>query len=128
MQETEAGAEMSKVEQVFKSADFSGETDLKLRLRAQLFNNTGTFSNGRSSRRGKIRELRFDELDQVTAAGDIHGQQKNVPAEDMSATQGGALGRNRPDQRKPSKPSLDEELKRQWTGPLTGIPVEKDRQ
>ena len=118
---------MSKVEQIFRSADFSEETDLKMRLRAQLFNNAGTFSNGRSSRRGKIRELRFDELDQVTAAGDIHSQQGNAPAEDMSATQGGSLGRNRPDQRKPSRTSLDEELKRQWTGPLTGIPAEKDR-
>ena len=77
---------MDLMEEVLKSADFSGETDLKDRLRAQLFdeNNipslkkddlTGGKNNGKQN--AFARELSLDELDFVTAAGDAHYQDAN---------------------------------------------------
>ena len=83
---------MDFMEQILKSADFSGETDLKDRLRAQLFNNnnvqslkkddqTGGKQNGK--RNAFSRELSLEELDFVTAAGDAHYEKKKTSAEDF---------------------------------------------
>ena len=99
---------MSKAEQIFKTVDFSVETDLKERLRKQLFENreiklsekglrdngdndgsqvvgkvVGNVGNGGGSsagrntggRRSSARQLSFDELDLVNAAGNIAMQQ-----------------------------------------------------
>ena len=83
---------MDLMEEVLKSADFSGETDLKDRLRAQLFNEnnisslkkddlTGGKNNGKQN--SFARELSLDELDFVTAAGDAHYQRKKSSVEDV---------------------------------------------
>ncbi len=70
---------MSKAEQIFKSADFSEDTDFKDRLRARLFENKGPASSARSDGndqkqsvpdRFSKRILSFEELDMVSAAGD----------------------------------------------------------
>lgn len=69
---------MSKVEQIFESVDFSEDTDLKDRLRAQLFGDNnpasssivafpGNRNSGGRSMSGRI--LSFDELEMVSAAG-----------------------------------------------------------
>lgn len=87
-----AGEEMDLMEEVLKSADFSGETDLKDRLRAQLFDEndipslkkddlTGGKNNGKQN--SFARELSLDELDFVTAAGDAHYQRKKSSVEDV---------------------------------------------
>ena len=76
---------MKNAELIFKSADFSRETDFKNRLRTQLFDDymkpsliQNSFSVKKSSgRSGRFaRELSVDELELVTAAGDIAVQSK----------------------------------------------------
>ena len=78
---------MSKAEQVFKTVDFSAGTDLKERLRKQLFENNENFllekglredSNKASSRKGSARQLSFDELEMVNAAGILAMQSQNL--------------------------------------------------
>lgn len=69
---------MSKAEQIFESADFSGETDLKDRLRIQLFDDNSPASSelidhnsdqGFDKKLTYGRILSFDELEMVSAAG-----------------------------------------------------------
>ena len=77
---------MDLMEEVLKSADFSGETDLKDRLRAQLFDENNipslkkddlTGGKHKGKQNSFARELSLDELDFVTAAGDAHYQDAN---------------------------------------------------
>ena len=84
---------MDLMEEVLKSADFSGETDLKDRLRAQLFNENNISSLKKDDltggkHKGKqnsfARELSLDELDFVTAAGDAHYQDANYQRKESS--------------------------------------------
>lgn len=87
---TAAGEKMSKVEQFFNKVDFSGETDLKDRLRNQLFGNTkksiseqdfrdrsAGISNEISNRKTQARQLSIDELEHVNAAGNLAMQQQS---------------------------------------------------
>ena len=84
---------MSNVEQFFNSVDFSGETDLKDRLRKQLFGNREqsiSDQNSRnknddgSSRKIPARQLSLDELELVNAAGDLAMQQRNSAKREKS--------------------------------------------
>ena len=133
---------MSKAEQIFKTADFSVETDLKERLRKQLFENreiklsekglrdngdndgsqvvgkvVGNVGNGGGSsagrntggRRSSARQLSFDELDLVNAAGNIAMQQ------DSSG------------KAKPAKPK-DHQSKNPWNNPFSGNILDNDKE
>lgn len=92
-QYTAVGEKMSKVEQFFNTVDFSGETDLKDRLRKQLFGNREqsiSDQNSRnrndddSSRKFPARQLSLDELELVNAAGDPAMQQQNSAKREKS--------------------------------------------
>ena len=70
---------MSKAEHIFESADFSGETDFKERLRVQLFDDNSPASSELIDQNADLRFdkketygriLSFDELEMVSAAGD----------------------------------------------------------
>lgn len=85
-QHSVAGEIMSKVEQLFKTVDFSGETDFKDRLRKHLFESrekaisdqdSRVGNEDGSSRKSSARPLSLDELELVNAAGDLAMQQHN---------------------------------------------------
>ena len=133
---------MSKAEQIFKTVDFSVETDLKERLRKQLFENreiklsekglrdndnndgsqvvgkvVGNVGNGGGSsagrntggRRSSARQLSFDELDLVNAAGNIAMQQDSS-------------GRGKPGKAK------DSQNKNSWNNPFSGNLLDNDKE
>lgn len=92
---------MSKAEQIFESADFSGETDFKDRLRVQLFDDNTPASSelvdqnadqksDKKETYGQI--LSFDELEMVSAAGDStsYRNQAALKTQRKSNTQSGA--------------------------------------
>lgn len=135
---TGTGEIMSKAEQIFKTVDFSVETDLKERLRKQLFENreiklsekgsrdnsdndgskvVGNVGSGVGSsagrnaggRRSSARQLSFDELDLVNAAGSIAMQQ------DSSG------------KAKPAKPK-DPRGKNPWSNPFSGNILDNDKE
>ena len=122
---------MSKAEQIFKTADFSVETDLKERLRKQLFENreitlsekglgdssdkggggnvVGSVGRIAGGRRSSARQLSFDELDLVNAAGNIAMQQ------DSSGS------------RKPGK-AKDSRNNNPWNNPFSGNLLDNDKE
>ncbi len=57
--------EPNEVDRIMKNADFSLETDLKERLGRRLFS------------KGNIRELSFEDLEMVSAAGDPYVNKPN---------------------------------------------------
>lgn len=84
---TGTGEKMIKAEQVFKKVDFSVETDFKERLRQQLFEQKERARSEQVLREGSVeagrrktggRQLSFDELDLVNAAGSIDMQQESA--------------------------------------------------
>ena len=91
---------MKNVELIFKSADFSRETDFKNRLRTQLFDdymkpslvqNSFSVKKG-SGRSGRFaRELSVDELELVTAAGDIAVQSSSEVTGELRKKNGNPL-------------------------------------
>lgn len=75
---------MSKAEELFEKVDFSLETDLKDRLRNQLFKNGGESASRQDAmhgnrekggRKGSVRKLDFEELEYVNAAGNTAMQE-----------------------------------------------------
>ena len=121
---------MSKAEQIFKTADFSVETDLKERLRKQLFENgeitlsekglrdssdkgggnvVGSVGRNAGGRRSSARQLSFDELDLVNAAGNIAMQQDSS-------------GRGKPGKAK------DSQNKNPWNNPFSGNLLDNDKE
>ena len=83
---------MSKAEQIFESADFSGETDFKDRLRVRLFDEHQSSSlesvvqRSTPQSREKTapgRVLSFEELEKVSAAGDGTAYRKRSPEEEQ---------------------------------------------
>lgn len=122
---------MSKAEQIFKTADFSVETDLKERLRKQLFENgeitlsekglgdssdkggggnvVGSVGRNAGGRRSSARQLIFDELDLVNAAGNIAMQQ------DFSGR--GKAGK-----------AKDSRNKNSWNNPFSGNLLDNDKE
>jgi hypothetical protein len=98
---------MSKVEQFFNKVDFSGETDLKDRLRNQLFGNTkksiseqdfrdrsAGISNEISNRKTPARQLSLDELELVNAAGNLAMQQQSSASRTKSKQLPEGQGKN----------------------------------
>ena len=98
---------MSKVEQFFNKVDFSGETDLKDRLRNQLFGNTkksiseqdfrdrsAGISNEISNRKTQARQLSLDELELVNAAGNLAMQQQSSASRTKSKQLQEGQGKN----------------------------------
>ena len=121
---------MSKAEQIFKTADFSVETDLKERLRKQLFENgeitlsekglgdssdkgggnvVGSVGRNAGGRRSSARQLSFDELDLVNAAGNIAMQQDSS-------------GRGKAGKAKDSR------NKNPWNSPFSGNLLDNDKE
>ena len=126
---------MSKAEQIFKTADFSVETDLKERLRKQLFENgeitlsekglgdssdkggggnvvgsvVGSVGRNAGGRRSSARQLSFDELDLVNAAGNIAMQQDSS-------------GRGKAGKAK------DSQNKNPWNNPFSGNLLDNDKE
>ena len=118
---------MSKAEQIFRTADFSVETDLKERLRKQLFENreitlsgkglrdsgggnvVGSVGRNAGGRRSSARQLSFDELDLVNAAGNIAMQQDSS-------------GRGKPGKAK------DSQNKNSWNNPFSGNLLDNDKE
>lgn len=108
---------MSKVEQFFNTVDFSGETDLKDRLRKKLFGNREqsiSDQNSRnknddcSSRKIPARQLSLDELELVNAAGNPAMQQQNSAKRDKS------------------KPLLEGQRKSLWDNTFSGTIADHD--
>lgn len=104
---TAAGEKMSKVELFFNKVDFSGETDLKDRLRNQLFGNTkksiseqdfrdrsAGISNEISNRKTQARQLSLDELEHVNAAGNLAMQQQSSASRTKSKQLPEGQGKN----------------------------------
>ena len=58
---------MNKLEDLFKNADFSSETDFKETLRNRLFG-----ANAKQNQVGGLRRLSLDDISMVNAAGDVH--------------------------------------------------------
>jgi len=91
---------MNNAELIFKSADFSRETDFKSRLRTQLFDdymkpslvqNSFSVKKG-SGRSGRFaRELSVEELELVTAAGDIAVQSSSEATGELRKKNGNPL-------------------------------------
>lgn len=122
---------MSKAEQIFKTADFSVETDLKERLRKQLFENreitlsgkglgdssdkggggnvVGSVGRNAGGRRSSARQLSFDELDLVNAAGNIAMQQESTGI--------GKAGK-----------AKDSQNKNPWNNPFSGNLLDNDKE
>lgn len=130
---------MSKAEQIFKTADFSVETDLKERLRKQLFENgeitlsekglgdssdkggggnvvgsvggnvVGSVGRNAGGRRSSARQLSFDELDLINAAGNIAMQQDSS-------------GRGKAGKAK------DSQSKNPWNSPFSGNLLDNDKE
>ncbi|MBR2730278.1 MAG: hypothetical protein Q4C02_10635 [Eubacteriales bacterium] len=66
---------MERAEKVFREADFSRETDLKERLRVQLFGEE-------LSEQNRFRRLGEDDLELVSAAGELYAGQNILHAQE----------------------------------------------